>query len=959
MHLLLVDGSTFIFRAYHALPPLTRKSDGLPVGAVAGFCNMLFKLIDNFKNGEEPTHMAVIFDYSGKTFRNDFYPEYKAQRPPPPEDLVPQFPLVREATKAFSISYVEQEGFEADDLIATYVKMARQKKAQITIISSDKDLMQLIDKDNRVKMFDSIKNRFIGYDEAVEKFGVIPEKIVEVQALAGDSIDNIPGVPGIGIKTAAALIRQYGDLENLLKHADEIKQNKRRESLIKYAEQARISRRLVELKQNVPVEQNLDNFARRPLDANLLIPFLKAMEFNRLLHHVAKKINVDIDKYAADEKLKAQQNNNIATDNNTKANSESENKKNSPEYFANYILEKISSFSKKKENYQTVNSIPVLNDWVSKIKDKGYVAIDCETTSLDNQRAELVGISLSVEIGKACYIPLGHISGQGDIFGDNLVEGQLEIAKVLKILKPILEDKSILKILHNAKFDMGILSHYGINIFPFDDSMLLSYAFDGARENSLDGLAKKWLNYTPISFKEIVGSGKKQINFAKVDIKLATKYGAQDSDICLRLWHILSAFLVANKATNIYETLEKPLVPVLARMEARGISVDRKILADLAKDFTKRANIIEKQAHNLVGEKFNLGSPKQIGEILFDKMGIKGGKRTKSGTWATGVSILEDLAHEGVELAKLILEWRALSKLKSTYADALPNYINPRTNRVHTSYHQAAVITGRLSSSNPNLQNIPIRTEDGRKIRSAFIASEGHNLISADYSQIELRILAHIADIETLKKAFKEGLDIHAMTASEIFNIPINKMEPDIRRRAKAINFGIIYGISAYGLANQLGISRSEADEYIKSYFKKFPGIKDYMDRQRNLVKEQGFVSTIFGRKIILKNANSKNPRERAFIERVAINAPIQGSAADIIRRAMIRIEPALKEKNIKADMLLQVHDELVFEVPLGEEERAIREIVKIMQMASEPAIRLSVPLVVDALAAKNWNDAH
>jgi len=950
MHLLLVDGSTFIFRAYHALPPLTRKSDGLPIGAVSGFCNMLFKLIDNFKDGEVPTHMAVIFDHSGKTFRNDFYPEYKAHRPPAPEDLVPQFPLTREATKAFSIASVEQAGFEADDLIATYATIAKKAGGRVTIISSDKDLMQLVDNEGKIKMLDTMKNKLIGVDEVKEKFGVSPNKVVDVQSLAGDSVDNVPGVPGIGIKTAAQLINEYGDLENLLARASEIKQNKRRENLIEFAEQARVSHRLVTLKQDVPVEHVLEDFARQPLEAKEIVPFLKAMEFNSFLRRVAASIDADVSAYDANESLAGA----VA-----KADEQSSDDEDQTIKHANSVLTQIASIPVEHDKYQTISDMVMLEHWVERIKKKGFVSIDTETTGLDNQSADLVGICLAVEMGEACYIPLTHSVGQDDMFGGGIAEGQLDLKAVIKILKPVLENISILKILQNAKYDMGILSRYGINLVSFDDTMLLSYAIDGARGNSMDALAQKWLDHTPIAFKDIAGTGKKQISFDKVEIGEATKYAAEDADITLRLWYILKARLIAKKTVNVYESLERPLVAVLARMEARGISVDRQILSRLSGDFAQRAAALEAEAHELAGEKFNLASPKQLGEILFDKMGLEGGKKTKTGAWATGVAVLDDLANEGVALAKIILDWRGVSKLKSTYSDALPTYINARTGRVHTSYHQAAVLTGRLSSSDPNLQNIPIRSEDGRKIRTAFVAGAGKVLISADYSQIELRVLAHIADIASLKTAFENGQDIHAMTASEIFNVPIKNMDPNIRRNAKAINFGIIYGISAFGLANQLGISRTEAGEYIKTYFARFPGIKDYMDNQRKLVKEQGYVSTIFGRKIILESANSKNPMERAFMERVAINAPIQGSAADIIRRAMIHMEGALEAKNIDADMLLQVHDELIFETPKGNEEAAIVAISNIMEKASEPAVQLSVPLVVDAKAANNWDEAH
>lgn len=960
MHLLLVDGSTFIFRAYHALPPLTRKSDGLPVGAVAGFCNMLFKLTEDHKGEEAPTHMAVIFDYSGKSFRNEFFPEYKAHRPPAPEDLLHQFALTREATRAFSIPAIEQEGFEADDLIATYATMAQKLGARVTIVSTDKDLMQLID-DDHVTMLDTLKNRRIGPDEVVEKFGVGPEKVVEVQSLSGDSVDNVPGVPGIGIKTAAELINTYGDLENLLAHASEIKQNKRRENLIEFAEQARISHRLVTLKRDVPVEHPLDDLLRQPIEAGMIFPFLKAMEFHTFSKRVAGIIDADPTAFEADPGLRADGAGagDTAPSDPVSNHGVASVSDDGPTAHAAKIAEIIRAIPLKHDAYETVQSSDALQRWIDAILAKGHVSVDTETTGLDNQQADLVGICLSTEPGNGCYIPLAHTEGDGDMFGGGKVAGQLPIASVLAALKPVFEDAAILKILQNAKYDMGILARYGINLTSIDDTMLISYACDGARGNGMDALSEQWLGHVPISFKELAGTGKSQKTFDQIPIAESTKYAAEDADVTLRLWHVLKPRLVAQKAVTIYETLERPLAPVLARMEARGICVDRQILARLSGDFAQRAAALEAEAHAIVGEPFNLGSPKQLGDILFEKMGLEGGTKTKTGAWATGASVLDDLAAQGVPLAKILLEWRGVSKLKSTYSDALPTYINSRTGRVHTSYHQAAVATGRLSSSDPNLQNIPVRTEDGRKIRTAFVAADGMKLISADYSQIELRVLAHIADIGALKQAFSDGLDIHAMTASEMFNVPVEGMDPMVRRRAKAINFGIIYGISAFGLANQLGISRSEAGDYIKAYFEKFPGIKDYMEAQKTAVKEQGFVETIFGRKILFPNANSKNGAERSFVERASINAPIQGSAADIIRRAMIHMEPQLAARKIEADMLLQVHDELIFEVPEGTEEKAIVAISDIMTSAAEPAIKLSVPLQVDAHAAHNWDEAH
>ena len=961
MHLILIDGSTFIFRAYHALPPLTRKSDGLPVGAVSGFCSMLYKLTEDMKGDNTPTHMAVIFDYSGKSFRNEIYPEYKAQRPPAPEDLVPQFPLTRQASRAFSIPAIEQEGFEADDLIATYTTLARAEGAKVTIVSSDKDLMQLVE-DDQVRMFDTLKDKWIGPDEVAEKFGVGPDKVVEVQSLCGDSVDNVPGVPGIGIKTAAQLINDYGDLETLLSRAEEIKQPKRRQSLIDNAELARVSHRLVTLKRDVPVEEPVSDFVRQPFEPGKLFPFLKALEFNSFARRIGGLIDADPEAWEPDPELKAK-----GAETGTAASAEpvaghgvAGTSGDGPAAFAEQEAARIRAIPVDYTAYEIIRDTDALARWIDDIVSVGHVSVDTETTGLDNQQADLVGICLSTAPGNGAYVPVGHTKGADDLLGEGgPVEGQLPIADVIAALKPLLEDRSILKILQNAKYDMGIFARYGIALSPIDDTMLMAYALDGARGNGMDDLSKRWLDHTPIGFKDIAGSGKNMKRFDELDIAEAAKYAAEDADITLRLWHVLKPRLVVESATNLYETLERPLAPVLARMEARGISVDKQILARLSGDFAQRAAALEAEAHMLAGEPFNLGSPRQLGEILFGKMELEGGTKTKSGQWATGAGVLEELAAKEVPLAQTILGWRQVTKLKSTYSDALPTYINPRTNRVHTSYHQAAVLTGRLSSSDPNLQNIPVRTEDGRKIRTAFVAAPGMELISADYSQIELRILAHIADIGALKSAFEEGLDIHAMTASEMFNVPVEGMPSEVRRRAKAINFGIIYGISAFGLANQLGIGRSEAGDYIAAYFEKFPGIKDYMEHQRALVKAQGYVETIFGRKILFPNANSKNHSERSFVERASINAPIQGSAADIIRRAMIRMEGELARRKIDADMLLQVHDELIFEIPEGHADTAIPAISDIMEHAAEPAQLLTVPLQVDAKAAGNWEEAH
>jgi DNA polymerase I len=959
MHLVLVDGSSFIFRAYHALPPLSRKSDGLPVGAVSGFCNMLYKLTEDFKDGEVPTHFAVIFDYSGKSFRNELYADYKAHRPEPPEDLVPQFPLTRDATRAFSLPAVEQEGFEADDLIATYACQARDMGGKVTIVSSDKDLMQLIGPN--VSMLDTIARpgqppmRWIGPDEVVKKFGVGPEKVVDVQALCGDPVDNVPGIPGIGVKTAALLINEYGDLDTLLERAGEIKQQKRRETIIDNAEMARISRELVRLDCNVPVKVPLTDFVRQPIDPKVIFPFLKAMEFSTITRRLASILDADPDDFATDGDLAAQS----APVGEDAPEAPSIHQGAGPADHAEAVRARIAAIPCKHDDYETVRDAGALAVWIDKIVAMGHVAVDTETTGLDNQSADLVGICLSTEPGNGCYIPLAHTTGEGDMFGGGLAEGQMDLRKALDMLKPVLEDPAILKIGQNIKYDIGMLKRYGIALGPIDDTMLMAYALEGSRNNGMDALAERFLSHTCIKFTDIAGTGKAQKTFDKLEIDVATRYAGEDADITLRLWHILKPRLAAFGVTTVYETLDRPLAPVLAKMEAHGIHVDRQQLSLLSGDFAQRAAALEATAHELAGETFNVGSPKQIGDILFGKFGLEGGSKTKTGAWATGAQVLEELALGGNELARAILDWRGVTKLKSTYTDALPSYINPRTGRVHTSYHQAAVATGRLSSTEPNLQNIPIRTEDGRKIRKAFIPAPGNLLISADYSQIELRVLAHIADIDALKDAFEEGLDIHAMTASEMFGVPIEGMDPMVRRRAKAINFGIIYGISAFGLANQLGIARSEAGEYIKTYFERFPGIQDYMAEQKRRVKADGYVSTIFGRKIPFENANTKNPSERAFVERASINAPIQGSAADIIRRAMIRMDKALAADKVEAEMLLQVHDELIFEAPAEKAEAALPVIKKIMEGAAEPALMLSVPLQVDAKAASNWDEAH
>ena len=943
-HLYLVDGSGYIFRAFHALPPLTRKSDKLPVGAVAGFCNMLVRLMDDMAAEESPTHLAVIFDASGKTFRNDIYPDYKANRDAPPEDLIPQFPLVREAVKAFGIPSIELQGYEADDLIAAYTHAATQSGARVSIVSSDKDLMQLVT--DRVNMIDTMKDRKIGPAEVLEKFEVGPERVIDVQSLAGDSVDNVPGVPGIGIKTAALLINEYGDLETLLERAGEIKQNKRRENLIEFAEQARISRELVTLRTDTPLPVDMSEMGLTPPEAGMLMGFLKAMEFNTLTRRVSKRYDINADDYEASSDLAAK-----PTAISSSAATEKATSDLPP---AMTDMPPIDSSA-----YECVTDMAVLDNWIEDIIATGYVAIDTETDGLDAVSCRLVGISLATRPGHACYIPLAHGIGEGLALADD-VPSQLAEADVLARLKPLLQDASIMKILQNAKFDLQVLGQRKIEVHPFEDTMLMSYALAaGQRGHGMDELSELYLGHKPISIKELLGTGKSQITFDQVPLEKATPYAAEDADITFRLWQMMRPELVKDRVVSVYQTTEKPLVPVIVDMEKNGICVDRNVLSRLSGEFAQKMAAMEEDIYKLAGETFNIASPKQLGDILFDKMGLPGGKKTKTGAWGTGADVLEGLAAEGHDLAAQVLEWRGLAKLKSTYTDALPEFINPETGRIHTSYSLASTTTGRLASSDPNLQNIPIRTEDGRRIRTAFVAEKGNLLVSADYSQIELRLLAHIADIDSLRQAFADGQDIHAMTASEMFGVPLADMTAETRRRAKAINFGIIYGISAFGLANQLGISRGEASDYIKAYFEKFPGIKDYMEAVKQEAHAQGYVSTLFGRRIYLREIDSKIPARRAFAERAAINAPIQGSAADIIRRAMIAMPPVLKKKSPKSRMLLQVHDELIFEAPESETDKLMQNVREVMQNACAPRLSLSVPLVVEAQAAKNWDEAH
>jgi len=923
-HLHLIDGSAFIFRAYHALPPLTRKSDGLPVGAVSGFCNMLNRYIEDIDGPDAPTHVAVIFDYSSESFRNKIYDGYKANRPPAPEDLVPQFPLTREATKAFNIACEEMEGFEADDMIATLATRARDAGGRVTIISSDKDLMQLVG--DGIEMYDAMKNKSIDREGVFEKFGVYPDRVIDVQALAGDSVDNVPGAPGIGIKTAAMLINEFGDLDELLRRSDEIKQPKRRQALTDNEEQIKLSRELVTLDCNTPLKFDLEDLEFNAPVPDQLLDFLTKMEFRTLTKRIAQKFDAEIPTF-----------NNLDADN--KINN----------------LEQVP-FDRKK--YELIKTADQLQNWINRIYEIGYVAVDTETTSLDDMLAELVGISLAIEMGSACYIPVGHKEGQNDDLFENfqLVDGQLDLKFVLDSLKPIFEDDSILKIGQNIKYDAKVLSRYGVMVTVFDDTMLLSYALHGGLHNhGMDSLSERYLDHSPIAIKTLIGSGKSAITFDKVKIEDAVAYAGEDADITLRLWKIFKQKLHLSKVTKVYETLERPLVSVLAQVERNGIKVDRETLSRMSNAFAQKMAGLEAEIHELAGESFNVGSPKQLGEIMFDKLGYEGGKRGKNGAYATGADILEDLATRH-DFPKRVLDWRQLSKLKSTYTDALQDHINPNTGRVHTSYSIAGAVTGRLSSTEPNLQNIPIRTEDGRRIREAFVAENGNVLVSLDYSQIELRILAHIAQIDSLKQAFHDGLDIHAMTASEMFDVPLDEMTSEIRRQAKAINFGVIYGISGFGLARNLRIPRSEAQGFIDRYFERFPGIKEYMDKTVKFSKDNSYVETLFGRVIHTPEINAKGPMA-GFAKRAAINAPIQGTAADIIRRAMIRVPEAIKD--LPAKMLLQVHDELLFEVKEEFCEDLIFQVQSIMEAASLPFLKMDIPLSVDAGRGMNWAEAH
>ena len=945
--LYLIDGSGYIFRAYHALPPLTRASDGLSVGAVAGFCNMLWKFMQEMKGAESPTHLAVIFDKSEITFRNELYPEYKAHRPPAPEDLAPQFPLIRDAVRAFNLPCIEMGGFEADDLIATYARQAAANGATVRVVSSDKDLMQLI-VDGIIQLYDPMKNRLLGPEAVMEKFGVGPDKVIDVQALIGDSTDNVPGAPGIGPKTAAELMGMFGSLDAILERANEIKQPKRRQTLIDNADQIRLSRTLVTLRDDVPVEQKWEEFGLREPDPSMLLTFLDAMEFRTLSrrvreHYAKERGEAIVASYAAGAEA--------------------------PAAASGAVVEEVER-EFKRDAYKCVRDLAALEVFMAKAKRAGIIGIDTEADNFDAARAELVGISLAVGANDAIYIPLAHKSADpraGELFGAEAPSAdlapdtgtQIPLALALEILRPLLEDPAVLKVGMNVKWDIALFAKHGVAPAPYDDPMLISYTlFGGLDPHDKTFLVEKHLGHGLMPLSDVAGKGKSQVSFDLVPVDRASVYSCEQADAALRLWRKLKPELGRQKLVTVYETLERPLPPVLAAMEREGVKIDPQMLSRLSGDFAQRMLQYEQEAYELAGREFNMGSPKQLGEILFDEMKLAGGSKTKTGAWSTDATILEDLAEEH-DLPRKLLDWRQLSKLRSTYTEALQAAVNPQTRRVHTTYALAASTTGRLASNDPNLQNIPIRTEEGRRIREAFIAEPGNVLVSADYSQIELRLLAHVADIPQLKQAFADGVDIHARTASEMFGVPVEGMPKEIRNNAKVINFGIIYGISAFGLARNLGIEREEASAYIKKYFERFPGIRDYMEATKTFARANGYVKTIFGRRIWVKGVQSKNPQERQFGERQAINAPLQGAAADIIRRAMVRLPDALARAGLKSRMLLQVHDELVFEAPKHEAETLCSLARDVMEAAPEPAAVLSVPLVVEAKAGATWGAAH
>ena len=916
-HFYLIDGSGYIFRAYYALPPLTRKSDGLPTGAVSGFCSMLFKLLEDSKSNEnkhKPTHFAVIFDSARKTFRNEIYGEYKANRSEAPDDLAPQFEYIRKSVLAFNLPSIELANYEADDLIATYVDQILKKGAKVTIVSSDKDLMQLFK--NKVRIFDPMKNKFISEEDIQNKFGVDSSKVIDVQALAGDSSDNVPGVPGIGVKTAAELINKYGNLEKLLKSAHEIKQNKRRETLIENKDKALISKQLVTLKHDAPVDRDLSELQLKEIDKNKLYKFLREMEFNRLLSSA-------ISTYG-------------------EPNLDSTKKEN--------ILKKDKKSISKRE-YYLIKDLEEIDSWIKEAEETGEFVIDTETSSLDPHQTNLVGISLSTKIGKACYIPLDHTS-----------KNNLNKNSVLKKLKPLLEDPSIKKIGQNIKFDFIVLFKNGVSLSSMEDTMLMSYVLDaGKNRHNMDTLSEIHLNHKTIAFKDVVGTGKKEINFADVELEKAKDYAAEDADITFRLYKKFYKSLKEEKMVNIYEVFEKPMIKILAFMEIEGIKIDKEFLKKLSSKFEKKIEKIQKSVYKISKKEFNIASPKQLGEILYNELKIADLKKTKKGSFATSASVLEDLAFKGHEFPQLVLDWRQVSKLKNTYSDSLPEHINPSTKRVHTSFLLAATTTGRLASSDPNLQNIPIKSEDGKDIRKSFVAKKDNVLISADYNQIEMRILADLADVKELKKAFRNNEDIHSLTASQIFNVETKKVNQDQRRKAKAINFGIIYGISQYGLAKQINVSNYDAEEFLNSYFAKFPEIKVYMDNTIKFCRKSGYVNNIFGRRSHFTSINDKNYNVRNFQERAAINAPIQGSASEIMRLAMIRLNERLNEqKNSETKMLLQIHDELIFETPKSEVKKISKIITEEMtSVANSDQHSFSIPLTVDLNSGDNWGSLH
>ena len=964
-HVYLIDGSGYIFRAYHALPPLTRPSDGLPIGAVHGFCGMLWKLLRETGELAPPTHMAVIFDYSAKTFRSDLFDGYKANRPDAPEDLIPQFPLVRDAVRAFNVACIEKEGYEADDLIATYAMQAREAGADVTIVSSDKDLMQIVGPG--IVMYDTMKNKVIDDEGVIEKFGVPPSKVVEVQALIGDTSDNVPGVPGIGVKTAALLIDEYGDLDTLLARASEIKQNKRRENLIAFADQARLSRTLVTLDTETPLDVPLAETAVQPPEPEALLGFMREMEFTTLTKRVAEGLGTPLPEGVDNPKKTARKKKDDydhplrqSPRGATGPSRDIAVQGGSPRELAAERQGRIEDIPFDRGAYETVTDTARLAELLERARDQGYAALSVKRETADPMVGDITGIALSLTPGQAAYVPMSHRAGDGLDLGGETQTAQIPPGKALPLLKPLLEDEALLKVVPDAKSAMVALARYGIALRAVDDPALISYALDAGRsDHSPAKRAASLFGHTCLTEKEVLGTGKAAIAFDRVDVPRATEAAGEEADVAMRLWTVLKPRLTADHVSTVYETLERPLQPVLADMERAGIKVERATLARLSGSFAQTIARLEDEIRELAGEDFNIGSPKQLGEILFDKMSLPGGRKTKTGAWSTDAAALEELAAEGHDLPRTILEWRQLAKLKSTYTDALPAYINAETGRVHTRYVLASTTTGRLASQEPNLQNIPVRTKEGREIRKAFVAEPGKTLISADYSQIELRVLAHMADTPTLRQAFADGLDIHAMTASEMFGVPIEGMDPGVRRRAKAINFGIIYGISAVGLAAQLGIPRGEAAAYINTYFERFPGIKDYMEATKAEARHAGFVSTLFGRKVHYPEINIKNPSLRGNYERAAINAPIQGSAADIIRRAMIRMPQALADAGLTARMLLQVHDELIFEAPESEAEKTMAVARDIMESAPEPALQLKVPLQVDARAAGNWEAAH